>query len=36
LPAKKGGQLQLDDNLKHLIKELGAAINDALSEQGNQ
>jgi len=32
LPAKKGGQLQLDDNLKHLIKELGAAINDALSE----
>jgi len=24
--------LQLDDNLKHLIKELGAAINDALSE----
>jgi len=32
LTAKKGGQLQLDDNLKHLIKELGAAINDALSE----
>jgi hypothetical protein len=29
---QKGGQLQLDDNLKHLIKELGAAINDALSE----
>ena len=26
------GRLQLDDNLKHLIKELGAAINDALSE----
>jgi len=24
--------LQLDDNLKHLMKELGAAINDALSE----
>jgi len=24
--------LELDDNLKHLIKELGAAINDALSE----
>jgi hypothetical protein len=24
--------LQLDDNLKHLIKELGSAINDALSE----
>lgn len=24
--------MQLDDNLKHLIKELGAAINDALSE----
>jgi hypothetical protein len=23
--------LQLDDNLKHLIKELGDAINDALS-----
>jgi len=32
LTASKGGQLQLDDNLKHLIKELGAAINDALSE----
>jgi hypothetical protein len=24
--------MQLDDNLKQLIKELGAAINDALSE----
>jgi hypothetical protein len=24
--------VQLDDNLKHLIKELGAAINEALSE----
>ena len=24
--------MQLDDNLKHLIKELGSAINDALSE----
>jgi hypothetical protein len=24
--------MELDDNLKHLIKELGAAINDALSE----
>ena len=24
--------MQLDDNLKHLIKELGAAINDALSD----
>ncbi len=24
--------MQLDDNLKHLIKELGAAINDALAE----
>src|SRR4051812_42207935 len=24
--------LQLDDNLKHLMKELGAAINDALSD----
>jgi hypothetical protein len=24
--------LQLDDNLKHLIKELGSAINDALSD----
>ena len=24
--------MQLDDNLKHLMKELGAAINDALSE----
>lgn len=32
LTASKGGQLQLDDNLKHLIKELGAAINDALAE----
>src|ERR1044072_6903544 len=28
----KGGLLQLDDHLKHLIKELGAAINDALSD----
>ena len=27
--------MQLDDNLKHLIKELGAAINDALSESDN-
>jgi len=27
--------LQLDDNLKHLIKELGAAINDALSESAD-
>jgi hypothetical protein len=26
--------LQLDDNLKGLIKELGAAINDALSQSG--
>jgi len=25
-------ELQLDDNLKQLMKELGAAINDALSE----
>jgi len=25
-------RMQLDDNLKQLIKELGAAINDALSE----
>jgi hypothetical protein len=25
-------QMQLDDNLKQLMKELGAAINDALSE----
>ena len=24
--------MQLDDNLKHLIKELGSAINDALSD----
>ena len=24
--------MQLDDNLKQLMKELGAAINDALSE----
>lgn len=24
--------MQLDDNLKHLMKELGAAINDALSD----
>ena len=30
--GKSEGRLQLDDNLKHLIKELGAAINDALSE----
>jgi hypothetical protein len=27
--------MQLDDNLKHLIKELGSAINDALSESEN-
>src|SRR5690348_14346473 len=26
------GVLQLDDNLKHLMKELGAAINNALSD----
>ena len=26
------GVLQLDDNLKQLMKELGAAINDALSD----
>ena len=26
--------MQLDDNLKELMKELGAAINDALSESG--
>src|ERR1044071_6470149 len=32
LNAVPGGFLQLDDNLKHLMKELGAAINDALSE----
>jgi hypothetical protein len=25
-------QMQLDDNLKQLMKELGAAINDALSD----
>ena len=33
-PLKRAeeGRLQLDDNLKHLIKELGDAINDALSE----
>jgi hypothetical protein len=30
--ASGEGVLQLDDNLKHLMKELGAAINDALSE----
>jgi len=29
---RREGRLQLDDNLKNLIKELGAAINDALSE----
>jgi hypothetical protein len=29
---QRGGHLQLDDNLKQLMKELGAAINDALSE----
>ena len=28
----RSSSLQLDDNLKQLIKELGAAINDALSE----
>ena len=28
--------MQMDDNLKQLMKELGAAINDALSEsEGN-
>ena len=27
--------MQLDDNLKQLMKELGAAINDALSESEN-
>jgi hypothetical protein len=31
LPGREG-VLQLDDNLKELMKELGAAINDALSE----
>src|SRR5262245_32264556 len=30
--ADEEDRLQLDDNLKHLIKELGDAINDALSE----
>jgi|SRR5688572_12140169 len=28
------GRFQLDDKLKDLIRELGAAINDALSESG--
>ena len=32
LAVTREGRLQLDDNLKHLIKELGAAINEALSE----
>src|SRR5260370_29164285 len=27
--------MQMDDNLKHLMKELGAAINDALSDSGD-
>ena len=30
--AGQGGFQQLDDNLKQLMKELGAAINDAISE----
>jgi len=30
--VRRRQQLQLDDNLKQLMKELGAAINDALSE----
>jgi 4-aminobutyrate aminotransferase-like enzyme len=32
LVTREEDVLQLDDNLKHLMKELGAAINDALSE----
>jgi 4-aminobutyrate aminotransferase-like enzyme len=30
--ARREDALQLDDNLKQLMKELGAAINDALSD----
>src|SRR5438093_9266012 len=30
--VRRRQHLQLDDNLKQLMKELGAAINDALSE----
>jgi len=30
--SRRTQHLQLDDNLKQLMKELGAAINDALSE----
>ena len=30
--VRRKQELQLDDNLKQLMKELGAAINDALSE----
>ena len=30
--VRRRRNLQLDDNLKQLMKELGAAINDALSE----
>jgi 4-aminobutyrate aminotransferase-like enzyme len=30
--VRRRQELQLDDNLKQLMKELGAAINDALSE----
>ena len=32
LVAREEDVLQLDDNLKQLMKELGAAINDALSD----
>jgi hypothetical protein len=32
MPQAGRTNLQLDDNLKHLMKELGAAINDALSD----
>jgi len=29
---RKGGCMELDDNLKQLMKELGAAINESLSD----
>ena len=31
----KGTDLELDDNFKHLIKELGQAINESLADSDN-
>jgi uncharacterized protein (UPF0335 family) len=31
-PGRRAGETQLDDRLKHLMKELGDAINESLSE----